>query len=363
MMERKIELMARSQDLSFTLVRPSNWEDEYGDKRPAKTSQKYRTVSIPMIGKTNDPHRAFYGTFTFAAPSTKPNIVHAEEEPESLAALQIALAVRTLAPRAKLVFHTWQNMNRPKKRFVLFVARTSFRCANAILCANSEARKVLAEMGYAGITAVIPPQGVDLTVFRPPSSLVEEPRDGVTIGYVGRFVKEKGLDTLLEAIHTLNTSVKVKLLLIGGGRYRNNLEEQIRSLKLSNQVEFIAPVPPEKLPGFLSRVHALVLPSRTTTVWKEQFGRVLIEAMACKVPVVGSNSGAIPEVIGDAGLIFEEGNPASLATCIKGLAESASFRRELSEKGYMRAKNLYSQEIVAEQTVDFYRKLMDVKIA
>ena len=101
-----------------------------------------------------------------------------------------------------------------------------------------------------------------------------------------------------------------------------------------------------------------MLPSRTTPVWKEQFGRVLAEAMACKVPVIGSDSGAIREVIGDAGLIFPEGNVAALADCLRLLNASPSLRHDLAERGYVRASGLYTQEHIAEQTADFYRQLM-----
>ena len=63
-------------------------------------------------------------------------------------------------------------------------------------------------------------------------------------------------------------------------------------------------IPSDQVAVEMRKLHALVLPSRTTPRWKEQFGRVLIEAMACGVPPVGSDSGEIPHVIDDAGLVF-----------------------------------------------------------
>ncbi|MGB9873142.1 MAG: glycosyltransferase, partial [Anaerolineae bacterium] len=117
------------------------------------------------------------------------------------------------------------------------------------------------------------------------------------------------------------------------------------------------PVSPERMPELLAQVDVVVLPSRTTRVWKEQFGRILVEAMACKVPVVGSDSGAIPEVVGDAGLIFPEGDTEALAECLQRLKESPQQRRELAKRGYVRATTLYSQEYIAAQTVNFYSGL------
>ncbi len=107
----------------------------------------------------------------------------------------------------------------------------------------------------------------------------------------------------------------------------------------------------------MNNLDVLVLPSRTTSVWKEQFGRVLTEAMACKVPVVGSSSGAIPEVIGDAGLVYPEGDIRELAECLRLLMQSRELRGRLSERGYKRVKSLYTQDVIAEKTDALYRRI------
>ena len=351
-MERKLEVMATRPDLALWLVRPAFWEDEYGRVAVNPTVLGCQVQRIPLMGKINDPHRALYRTLTFGLPSIRPHIIHAEEEPDSLAALQIALARRLFAPGAKLILHTWQNVNRPKRWYVRLVTRIALREADAILCANSEGVQVLREMGYSGPTAVIPPIGVDTRVFRP---MERRPSGTFVVAYAGRFVPEKGLDTLVEAVARLGPGVE--LWLIGNGPHRPALEVLSRELGIEERVRCLEPVPPERMPELLARVDVIVLPSRTTRVWKEQFGRILVEAMACKVPVVGSNSGAIPEVVGDAGLIFPEGDASALAECLRRLKESSELRRELVERGYVRAKMLYSQEHIAMQTAEFYSKL------
>jgi glycosyltransferase involved in cell wall biosynthesis len=103
----------------------------------------------------------------------------------------------------------------------------------------------------------------------------------------------------------------------------------------------------------------LVLPSRTRPNWKEQFGRVLIEAMACQVAVVGARCGAIPEVIGDAGLTFTEGDPADLRTQLQQLLDNPSLRFELAQKGRQRVLDHYTQTQVAARTVEVYQQLVD----
>lgn len=112
------------------------------------------------------------------------------------------------------------------------------------------------------------------------------------------------------------------------------------------------------MPNLYAQADALVLPSRGTPVWKEQYGRVLLEAMACKVPVIGSDSGAIPEVIGDAGLIFRENDTLSLAQCVKNLMENTTLHKDLAERGYLRVTSFFSQQEIARKTNEFYRKVM-----
>jgi glycosyltransferase involved in cell wall biosynthesis len=111
------------------------------------------------------------------------------------------------------------------------------------------------------------------------------------------------------------------------------------------------------MPQQLAALDVLVLPSRATPVWKEQFGRVLTEAMACRVPVVGSDSGAIPEVIGEAGLIFPAGDASALAGCLARLQAEPALRAELAERGYQRVLRHYTQAGLAERTAQFYRQL------
>ena len=355
-MDRKLVLMAQNGELLIRQIRPSVWRDPLLSVRQESiTGQALEQLALPLIGRPDDPHRAFYRTLDFGMRAFRPHIIHAEEEPDSLAALQIALARRCFAPRAKLILYTWQNIDRPRAWPVRLVMSLTLRAAEAILCANREAEAILRQKGYQGLTQVIPAIGVDTQTFSPcPAKPPEHP---FTIGYIGRLVPEKGVETLIDAVATLGP--EARLLIIGGGPHRQALEERARNVGLGNQVRFDPPIPPAEVARRLCELDVLVLPSRTTYVWKEQFGRVLAEAMACKVPVIGSDSGAIPEVIGDAGLIFPEGDAKGLAERLRQLMISSELRQELAERGYMRAITLYSQEQIARRTADFYRLLYD----
>jgi len=352
-MEKKIALMASEPDWRIWLFRPSEWRDEYGVARPVTgAGSAYRVVSAPMIGRPTDPHRALYRSLTFAMRACRPDLVHAEEEPDSLAALQIAVARRLLAPRARLLWHTWQNVDRPRTWPVRAVTRLNLREATAVLCANREAVDVLRRMGFTRPAPVVPPQGVDTAIFH--ATGPRSPQDVFTIGFVGRFVSEKGIDVLLDAVRRLASPVRVRL--IGGGPLRAELQELAGSA--SADVAFVEPVTPNHLPAFYRQLDVLVLPSRTTPVWKEQFGRVLVEAMACGVAVVGSDSGAIPEVIGDAGLTFPEGDAGALADTLRRLSASPELRAELSRRGAARVQAHFTQERIAQRTLELYWRFL-----
>src|SRR5690242_16800162 len=113
----------------------------------------------------------------------------------------------------------------------------------------------------------------------------------------------------------------------------------------------------------------LVLPSETTykfktltaVGWKEQFGHVLIEAMACQVPVIGSDSGEIPHVIGDIGLIFPEGNVQALADCINKLIQQPELVQNLGVMGYQKAMAKYTNKALAKEQYEFYQELVNSK--
>lgn len=136
-----------------------------------------------------------------------------------------------------------------------------------------------------------------------------------TIGYVGRFIEEKGTLDLLDSLALLGD--QYRLILVGGGPLESELRERIKVLSLQERVELIPPKSREELAMLYASFDVLVLPSRTDYFWKEQYGRVLVEAMACGVPVVGSRSGAIPVVIGDPSRCFAEGDTVQMADVIQ----------------------------------------------
>jgi len=307
----------------------------------------------PFIGKTDDPHRAFYRTATFAMQIFRLHIVHAEEEPDSLSALQIILAHRILAPASRMILHAYQNVNRPKGLIVKNVLKVTLKGSNVILCANSDAIRVLKEYGHKGTTEVIPDEGVDTDFFKP--SKTQDSPDHFSVMFAGRFVPEKGLDILFHANKLLNRDFR--LLMVGTGPEEHELRLMTEELDIKKHITLLGSHKPAEMPFFINQADVLVFPSRSSYVWKEQYGRVLLEAMACKVSVFGSDNGAIPEVVDDGGLLFQENNAEELANCLRHLIDVPWFCKELGEKGYKRANTLFSQREIARKTVEFYRKV------
>lgn len=166
--------------------------------------------------------------------------------------------------------------------------------------------------------------GLDLKPFLEPSSpSASEKRHDLegangalkTIGYVGRYIEEKGVLDLLESIAKLGD--QYRLVLVGAGPLEQRLINRIQELSIQSRVKLIPPQSRESLAKLYASFDLLVLPSRTDYFWKEQYGRVLVEAMACGTPVVGSQSGAIPIVIGNPSRCFIEANITQIVDTIE----------------------------------------------
>ncbi len=173
------------------------------------------------------------------------------------------------------------------------------------------------------------------------------------VGYIGRLVPEKGVDLLADALAPLDAS----LLVVGEGPARRDLERRVAAWP-GSKAAFAGAVDHADIPDYLAFLDALVLPSRTTPAWAEQFGHVLVEAMAAGVPIVGSSSGAIPEVIGDAGLIFPEGDVEALRRQLQTLLTDESLRKTLIDRGHERVRTSYSNAVIATIQREIYARVL-----
>jgi len=266
-----------------------------------------------------------------------PDIVFVQEEPWSLVAQQ-AVLLRDRASR--FVFYTAQNQcKRYPFPFNLF-QRNALRASDAAVSVCDEGRDALIRQGYTKPVYVLP-HGVDTTEFTPSPERRRQARgrlglDGFVIGYIGRLAVAKGIFDLLDALKQLGPDFS--LMVIGDGPDKESFLRRADELALGERVTMVGTVSHSDVPALMPAMDALALPSHTTSAWKEQFGRVLIEAMSCGVPVIGSSSGEIPRTIGEAGVVFPETDSGALADAIRRLRASPQFRRRLVVKGLERAR-------------------------
>ncbi len=345
--------MAGRPGCRFRLVRPLAVGGPHDAER-VRDRTVLEDVRLVRVWRSEDPHRGLYRTLGFGLRRTAPDIIHAEEEPDSLAALHIAIARRLAAPRARLVLNTWQNVNRRKRAAVEWVLGRTLAASDAVICGNQGAVTVLREMGYRKPAPVIPALTLDSSVYY--RREVTRLAPGFTVGCIARLVPEKGVDTAIRAVAALGAPAT--LAVVGEGPLRSALGELAGTLGLGPSTRFLGPRDPDGVAAFLSAIDVLVVPSRSSPVWKEQFGRVIVEAMGCGTPVVGAASGAIPEVIADAGLLFREDDAGELTERLRDLRASEARRSELARLGLEWVVSAHSPARRANETIDFYHRLL-----
>jgi len=358
---RKPELLARYQNLEIGVVRPQQWWTAFKERiknEELRMKDGFEIFSVPIFFSGNGG-RYFYQPLKLyqIVRNFRPDIIHLEEEPWTPVALEVA--VISILSRVKLLIFTWENLDLNLSFWQRAIERFVFRTAKLVIAGNLEAKQRVQKHGFEGPIEVLPQFGVNTEEFKPldVSGLkLNLGFSGFVVGFVGRLAEEKGVGTLLAAVAKLPQDVQL-LLVSSGPKLPTEFEDLAKNLKIDDRVKVVGNVPHRDFPKYLNLMDVFVLPSLTTKTWKEQFGRVLIEAMACKIPVIGSSSGAVPEVIGDAGLIFEEKNSEALASKIESLRSNEPPRRELAEKGYQRALKNFTFEKIAERTVEIYKML------
>jgi glycosyltransferase involved in cell wall biosynthesis len=274
-----------------------------------------------------------------------PDILFGIEEPYSL---QAALFLRwSMVRKVPFVFLSCQNIDRPLPSPFSHLERFVLTRSSGGWFLNEDALARARKRGFKAIGSVIP-LGVEIERFTSPD-ITTKGKEGsagelrpFTVGYVGRLVRGKGVEDLVRAC----AFAGVRLVAAGTGPE----ESRLRTLAVQLGVEavWMGKVPSLQMADCYRQMDLLVLPSRTTHRWKEQFGRVLIEAMAAGVPLIGARTGEIPKVIGDAGWTCPEGDVEALAGLIRGMREDESARTALVRAGRERVAALYAWRQVAQ---------------
>lgn len=321
----------------------------------------YRLVPLPLV----DPHRYNLG-FKIGAllkilRECHADILHVWDEPVSYTLLQVAWLCVPFSPKSKVLFYGFQNIAPRWGAFERLTWKTTWTQVGGGTAANSEA---LSNLRRAGFPRGCPTErifwGIPTELFQPMDK-IQLKQDfklecDYIVGYVGRLVPEKGLAWLLAAMKEL--SAQVHCLIIGSGPMREEVELLSEHPSLAGRVHLQDSKPAEELPRYMNCMDVLVLPSLTTAQWKEQYGRAIAEAMACGVPVVGSDSGAIPEVLGSAGWVVPEGNVEKLAEALQSIIFDKDTRTRLTREGLRRVQEELSVNAMSRRLVDFYQHIL-----
>lgn len=300
-------------------------------------------------------------TLVRALRTHRPQLVDLNHEPFSVGCAQMLTFCNLYAPQAAIVLQTAQNIYRRYPPPFRWSEKWAFRRVDAAYACSETTREVMRAKGFDKPMAIIP-FGVDERFFAIEPGAGRSSGEPPTIAYVGRMLPGKGLNILAEAL-SLIVDESWKLLVVGDGPERPSFESQLRARGLMDRVQMLGAISYDHVPSVFAGIDMLVMPTQTTSRIREQFGRVLVEAMASRVPVIGSTCGAIPEVVGNTGLIVPEGDAKELAGAIERLLANADLRAQLARAGRERVEHHYSWSRVADKTYEFYRRVLRMRSA
>jgi L-malate glycosyltransferase len=294
----------------------------------------------------------------------QPGVIHIEEEPQALITVEVIALRQSFAPSAAVTLFTWDNLLR-RRSFPLGTVKRqlrsySLRRTDAVVCGNQQAAELLrAESRFRGTVEVLPQYGLGVDEHQPGIEPTLRAKlglqDGIVVGYVGRLVPEKGLRILLDALDQLR-SLPWKLLLVGAGPLENEIRENWMA-RFPGRIVLVPAVRYEQVPQYLRCSDIFVLPSYSTSWWMEQFGLTVAQAMLLGIPVIGSSSGAIPEVLGPGGIVFEERSTKELTRALNELLDSPDRRKELGMRGREFGLRNYTLEGVAGRYHNLFERV------
>jgi glycosyltransferase involved in cell wall biosynthesis len=319
-----------------TLVVPKRWRHSYseGPVTPSALAGMEGSLRPTAVAFAGRPQRHIYLTRCGSiCQRSRPDVGFVEAEPFSLSAAQWTMTFK----RRVIPFgvQCYENIDRRLPSPVRALRTLVLRNAAFVAARSPTAQTLVRSWGAVGEVGLAPP-AVPTWESVPAAPSGERP---FTIGYAGRLVESKGLMDLLAAVRRLDAPVE--LLFIGDGELKPLLQGQAIP---GSSARVISGLGHDQMPAGYAQLDVLVLPSHTTPTWKEQFGRVIVEALSCGVPVVGSDSGEIPWVIEltGGGLTFPEGDREALAAQLSRLRRDPPLRRRLAETGRAAVGRLFS---------------------
>lgn len=328
-------------------------------------NEQFELVKIPALG-TRRVHIFRYGhKLCDILKNGRFDVVHAWEEPFIYAGFQIA---RWSPVDSALIYSTFQNLPKRYPPPFSWFERYSLRKSSGwtgfgqTIVDNLKLRKYYRDKPWVEI-----PVGVDTGIFRPDQESkplefqkLNWPQDDVPVmGYVGRFVEEKGLRHLMKVMDQIQgPGNRWRAIFVGGGPLEQELRDWAGKYG-DGVVKILTGVAHDQIPKMLDMLDICVVPSRTMPHWQEQLGRILIEAMASGVPVVASRSGEIPFVLGPGGIILTEDSVEEWVRTLNDLLDQPNLRAKMASRGLARVHQKFEWREVGRQFIDFFESVSD----
>lgn len=343
----------------LTIVTPAQWRNEYGMVLVPTRWHDFqgKLIELPVWFSGNIPLHIYRSNLAALIKEIQPDCIYVHHEPYAAATAQVYLA-NLLSLRCSIGFYSAQNILKSYPPPFRQTEQMVFRHSSFAFPVSHSVDQVLQAKGCQEKTTVLS-LGIDPQIYFPQSqspqlaNSLRKTEEEVLVGYLGRISEEKGLKTLLHALAEI-PQLPWRLIMVGAGDYQAELEGIAQQLNLTERITYIGFVPHPEAPVYLSAFDLLVLPSETRANWKEQFGRVIIEAIACGTPVVGSDSGEIPHLIKatGGGSIFPEAQPKALADQLRQLILDAHLRQQLADQGRQVVMQNYTNAAIAKRFIE-----------
>jgi glycosyltransferase involved in cell wall biosynthesis len=357
--QKKLYALAAQPEIELEIIIPHLWREPLLHESPVHIPQQapfaFRPIRIMWPGVEQ---YYWYLSGDLGLRRFRPAILCVEQGALAFAYTQSLIYRNLFVPHAKAVFFTWWNLPYRARWPLSAIERFNLRQSQGAVAGNTDAAAILRDHGFKGPLTVLPQLGIDPAAYRRQnvSDLRRElGLDRFTVGYTGRFVEEKGIRVLLKAL--IGAEFDFQLLMLG----RGPLEAEIRAFAVrhgwDDRIKIVSGIGHSDISRYQNCMDVMVVPSLTRPFWKEQFGHAIIEAMACEVPVIGSDSAEVPNVIGEAGIVIPEGDPAALRAALNTMAASPELRQQLGQAGRRRVLEHYTHEKLARQLVEFFRSL------
>ena len=364
----KLNEIAATGKVVVGLLAPSNWRSpEWNRQLPLERPYpNLHIYSAPVVfSGRGGAHMYAPWSIVQAINDFKPDLIQIEEEVFSLSTFEVAIWSRISG--VPLVVFGWENFERRLPLARWWTCQFVLNTVKAIVPGNQDGANIMRSWGYQGILEVMPQMGVDPDFFSPvPSEIAANPSESrsgdrpFNIGYVGRLARSKGIDSIFAAVHQLRAQgLNCQITICGSGGDEQMLRDEADKQQIAEAIVWRGAVRHEAVPAEMAAFDVLVLPSRTTPDWKEQFGHVSIEAMAMGIPAIGSSSGEIPNVIGRSDLVFQEEDVDGLATILARAISNPEWRQEVSQYGLQRVRQHYTHARIADRLINLWHEVLN----